>query len=87
MYLTKVLFKEFFVRKSENVNSPVGKEVLLLSEVTAEKFGEVKTENGVVWNARLSTEDAENISLKENEKAFIRKVEGNTLIISKIKSK
>lgn len=87
LYLTKVFFKKFFAKKGEIVNSLVGKEVSILSEVSSKKCGEAKTENGVVWNARLSKENAEESVINANEKAFIQKVEGNTLIISKIKQK
>lgn len=78
-----ILTRPFAIKKlnigktKTNVDSLVGEEVLVVKAVSKFQKGEVKTKNGVIWNA-TSIGDNE---IPENTTAVIAEVKGNTLIL------
>lgn len=82
--LTTVLLiftRPFFVKKlKEKVSDPndiTGKTVIVTKTIKASERGEVKTSNGVTWNA---ISDIGN-EITKGENCTIVKVQGNTLIV------
>lgn len=62
-----------------NVESLSGQEFLVLKKISKFEKGQVKAENGVIWNAE--TEDENDIL--ENEVCQVVSVKGNTLVVKK----
>ncbi|WP_407425590.1 NfeD family protein [Treponema sp.] len=68
-------------RVTTNVNSLDGQEVLVLKKITQFEKGEVKSSNGVLWNAMPE----ENSEIPKGAVCEVVRVEGNTLVVKEKK--
>ncbi|MBQ0003757.1 MAG: NfeD family protein [Treponema sp.] len=69
--------KMIYSKKTKDVNSLVGEEVTVIKTITAHEKGQVKTSNGVTWNAKSS----DGTEIAENSICKITDVQGNTLTV------
>lgn len=69
--------KMIYSKKTKDVNSLVGEEVTVIKTITGHEKGQVKTSNGVTWNAKSS----DGTEIAENSICKITDVQGNTLTV------
>ena len=77
LFLTRPLVKK--LKKKKNLNSMVGKNVMVVSALSKTTVGQVKTHNGVIWNAIPEM----NETIEAQTPCVITAVEGNTLTVKK----
>ena len=65
---------------STNVDAFIGKQVTLIKTAEGVSYGEVKMENGIIWNVATRGE-----RIESGSKVEIIAVEGNKLIVQKLK--
>ena len=66
-------------KEKTNVDSLLGQEVIVISEIKEFSKGQVKTKNGVIWSAESSF-----APVAEGAKCLIEKINGNTLEVSPV---
>ena len=66
-----------------NIDSFEGVEFVVIDKIEKFKKGKVKASNGVIWNAKSSTDE----EIKKDTVCRVVSVEGNTLIVEKMEDK
>ena len=82
-----LLFRSFWVNKMKkeivptNADANIGKEVVVTEDIdNMLNLGEVKV-NGQLWSAKALNEN----KIEKNTKVVIRKIEGNKLLVERVK--
>ncbi|MCL2265355.1 MAG: NfeD family protein [Treponema sp.] len=84
VFTRPVALKKFKVgRVKTNVDSLIGKNALVIKQITEFDRGEVKV-NGQIWTARL--EDGSSFTLAEGSKCEVVRIEGVHVIVTPVKN-
>ena len=78
MYLTKPILTKYLTKKTPtNMDMYIGKQALVLSDITAESMGRVKV-GGLTWQAKSTQR------INKGQMCRIIKIEGASLVVENI---